>query len=92
MTSRPEIDIQEAFLTEMKTPHISVGAQSVEADIHRYVTEETRRLRQGSHGRKLHIEDSRLEDEVISTLTTKSNGMHVSRNLPIHCRCLANII
>lgn len=75
VTSRPETDIREAFLSRMKTPHIAIEAQSVKADIHHYVTEETQRLRQGSNGRVLHIEDPELEAEIITTLTAKSDGM-----------------
>ena len=76
VTSRLESDIEEA-LTQMKTRCVRIEARSVQRDIHNYVTQETRRLRHGTDGRKLNLNNPALEDQIIETLTTKAEGMYV---------------
>ena len=77
VTSRLETDIEEAF-RQMKTGCVRIEARSVQRDIHHYVTQETRRLRNGTDGRKLNLNNPALEDQIIETLTTKAEGMYVS--------------
>lgn len=84
VTSRPEGDIQEAFTTGMKTPYIAIEARSVQDDICRFVTEETRRLRKGMDGQKLYLKDPNLEAEIITILTTKAEGMYVAHSLFVY--------
>lgn len=73
-TSRRETDIEEAFKNS-KTPIIEIEAESVAADILSYVTNETKRLRDGYDGRKLFVKSDALEDTIIRTLTEKAEGM-----------------
>ncbi|KAK5077782.1 hypothetical protein LTR70_009647 [Exophiala xenobiotica] len=87
VTSRPEADIREAFTTGMRTPYIAIEARSVQDDIYRYVTEETCRLKQGRDGQKLHLNDPKLEDEIVTTLTTKAEGMFLWVNLQLAYLC-----
>lgn len=76
VTSRSEMDIEEAF-KQMTIECIRIEARSVQSDINLYATEETRRLRLGSDGRKLNLNNPALEDQIIETLTTKAEGMYV---------------
>ena len=73
-TSRREADIEEAF-TQLQTPIIQIEARSVSADISSYVRSETKRLRDGYHGKKLYLTDDILKAKIIQTLTEKADGM-----------------
>ncbi|ERF68561.1 hypothetical protein EPUS_04659 [Endocarpon pusillum Z07020] len=86
VTSRPEMDIEEAF-KQMTIECIRIKARSVQSDINLYATEETRRLRQGSDGRKLNLNDPALEDQIIKTLTTKAEGMFLWVHLQLIHLC-----
>ncbi|KAF7510671.1 hypothetical protein GJ744_006037 [Endocarpon pusillum] len=86
VTSRPELDIEEAF-KQMTIECIRIEARSVQSDINLYATEETRRLRQGSDGRKLNLNNPALEDQIIGTLTTKAEGMFLWVHLQLIHLC-----
>ena len=74
VTSRPATDIERA-LKKMTASQITIEARNVHDDIHRYVTEEVRRLKDGYGGRQLNLNDADLEGRIIETLTAKAEGM-----------------
>lgn len=74
VTSRREMDIEEAF-QRLHTPSILIEAHNVAADISRYVSDEIRRLRDGSDGKVLYIKSDALERKIVETLTEKAEGM-----------------
>jgi hypothetical protein len=76
VTSRRESDIERAF-AESKTPTIQIQAENVEADIRSFVESEIRKLRQGYYGKKLFLSNDLLENQIISSLTGKAEGMQV---------------
>ena len=76
ITSRRESDIVRAF-ESTNTPTIQISAENVAADIERFVCSEVAELKQGYHGKKLHLNSSACERRIISTLTEKADGMYV---------------
>lgn len=74
VTSRRESDIVKAFEDFGTTP-LQIEAKSTAKDIETYVKDEVQQLRQGRHGRFLHIPSNSLAVEVVKTLTSKANGM-----------------
>jgi hypothetical protein len=73
ITSRREADILEAF--ESKTSTIQIEAKSIAADISLHVHDEVTKLREGYHGKKLHLTSDKLQGKVIDTLVSKADGM-----------------
>ncbi|KAF7504496.1 hypothetical protein GJ744_002176 [Endocarpon pusillum] len=86
VTSRREIDIEEAF-QEIDTPRIMIEARTVEEDITRYVRDEVRRLRAGQDGQKLHLRSDELESKIVTTLTRKADGMFLWVKLQLENLC-----
>jgi ankyrin repeat domain-containing protein 50 len=76
ITSRREGDIESEF-RRLNRPTIMVEARSVAADISKYVSDETRNLRQGRGGKRLYVKSDALELKIIETLTEKADGMYV---------------
>lgn len=74
ITSRRESDILRAF-EESSTPTIQIEADNVAADIENFVSNKVKKLREGQHGKKLHITSDSLAERVIETLTQKAEGM-----------------
>lgn len=74
VTSRHEQDISEVF-EGLTTPTIQIEARSVAADISKYVSSETKRLRKGYNGKRLYVSSDALEEKIITILTEKADGM-----------------
>jgi ankyrin repeat domain-containing protein 50 len=74
VTSRRESDIMRAF-ARLATPTIEVQAESVAADILKYVEDETKRLRDGNNGKRLYVQSKALEQEIAATLTENAEGI-----------------
>jgi ankyrin repeat domain-containing protein 50 len=74
VTSRRETDLVQGF-GKLTAPTIELEAESVAADISKYVTDEIKVLREGHNGKRLYLKSSALELEIINTLTTKAEGM-----------------
>ena len=74
ITSRRESDIVRAFESG---DTIQIKADNVNPDIERFVCDEMEKLRQGYHGKKLHLKDNMCERRIISTLTEKADEMYI---------------
>ena len=73
ITSRREGDILQAF--EGKTSTIQIEAKNIAADVALYVRDEVAELREGRHGKRLYLTSDQLQEEIISTLVGKADGM-----------------
>ena len=85
--SRRESDIVRAFESS-NTPTIQIRAENVAADIERFVCSEVDKLRQGYHGKKLHLNSSACERRIINTLIEKADGMYVTLHKGLEEVCL----
>ena len=74
VTSRREHDIVQAFM-RLTTPTIEIQAESVAADISKYVSSEIERLCDDYSGTNLHLQSKELKEKVLETLTAKAEGM-----------------
>lgn len=74
ITSRRELDIIEAF-EKSNTPTIQIKAENVAVDIKRFVQDEVAKLRNGYHGKKLHLKSDLLEATIVRTLSENADGM-----------------
>ena len=74
--SRREHDISNYF-NGLNTPVIELETGKVTPDIKKFVYDEATRLRNASYGSKLHVNSDDLFNEIVQTLTRKSDGMQV---------------
>lgn len=74
--SRREHDISSHF-RGLNTPIVEVETGKVIMDIQKFVSDEATRLRNASYGIKLCVSSDDLFQEIVRTLTKKSDGMQV---------------
>jgi hypothetical protein len=63
--------ISKRLLRGYRTPIIQTEAESVVADVLTYVRSETKRLRDGYHGKRLYVKSDALEMTIVRTLTER---------------------
>ena len=87
VTSRKEPDIERAF-RRRSIPKVEIEAQKVDSDIAIYVESQ---IEQRIKDERLILRDLTLKDKILTTLTTKANGMYVYPESQINTKTPINI-